>query len=66
MQKIISDRRKAGLIFIERNVQLQAGSLLMSKTVGQWNLSPGGKISVAVSLALGTQVPVAQAQDALE
>jgi outer membrane receptor protein involved in Fe transport len=38
----------------------------MSKAVSQWNLSPSGKISVAVSLALGTQVPVAQAQDALE
>lgn len=32
----------------------------------QWKLSPSGKVSVAVSLALGTQVPVAQAQDALE
>lgn len=32
----------------------------------QWFLTSGGKVSLAVSLALGTQVPVAQAQEALE
>lgn len=31
-----------------------------------WHLSPSGKVSLAVSLALGTQVPVAQAQQGLE
>ena len=38
----------------------------MSNAMGQWQLSPSGRISVAVSLALGTQVPSVQAQDALE
>jgi len=38
----------------------------MNNAIGHWTLSPSGKLSVAVSLALGTQVPVVQAQDALE
>ena len=38
----------------------------MNGASGHWKLSPGGKVSVAVSLALGTHVPVVQAQDALE
>lgn len=32
----------------------------------KWKLTPAGKVSLAVSLALGTQVPVVHAQDALE
>jgi outer membrane receptor protein involved in Fe transport len=38
----------------------------MDNKIDQWKLTPGGRISVAVSLALGTQVPVVHAQDALE
>ena len=38
----------------------------MSKPSAQWKLSPSGKVSFAVSIALSAQVPVAQAQDALE
>ncbi|MEX2495779.1 MAG: TonB-dependent receptor [Woeseia sp.] len=38
----------------------------MNDAADHWKLSSSGKISVAVSLALGTQVPVAQAQEALE
>ena len=38
----------------------------MNGASGHWKLSKGGKVSVAVSLALGTQVPVVHAQDALE
>jgi outer membrane receptor protein involved in Fe transport len=38
----------------------------MSVTKEQWILSSSGKISMAVSLALGTQVPISHAQDALE
>lgn len=38
----------------------------MSSSNLEWKLSPSGKVSLAVSLALGTQVPLVQAQDALE
>jgi iron complex outermembrane recepter protein len=38
----------------------------MSSALAPWKLSSSGKVSVAVSLALGTQVPVVQAQEALE
>ena len=38
----------------------------MSSALDQWKLSPSGRVSVAVSLALGTQVPVVHAQEALE
>ncbi len=38
----------------------------MSNDANEWKLGPGGKLSLAISLALGTQVPVAQAQDALD
>lgn len=38
----------------------------MSGGFDEWQLSASGKLSLAVSLALGTNVPVAQAQDALE
>lgn len=38
----------------------------MSSSEPEWKLSPSGKLSLAISLAIGTQVPVAQAQDALE
>ncbi|HZW60023.1 MAG TPA: TonB-dependent receptor [Woeseiaceae bacterium] len=38
----------------------------MKNANDQWCLSPSGRISVAVSIALGTQVPIAHGQDALE
>lgn len=38
----------------------------MSSFEPDWKLSASGKVSLAVSLALGTQVPVAQAQEGLE
>lgn len=38
----------------------------MASIDDEWKLTPAGKVSLAVSLALGTQVPVVHAQDALE